>query len=288
VGSSQRSEGAVEVPPILCPKDYERPSVFTVDNLLREARRQRSLADLPVPSVCLLDPDGDVVRHLLDRGAVAEHPGWACYHTRMWTTSFGGVELGVVPFAVGGPFAVLVAEELASSGAQLVISVSSAGRVLPVAQPPYFILVRQAWRDEGVSLHYQPPSQWSSLQPHLAACLVGAFDGLEETVVTGASWTTDAPFRETASAIAAARSAGVHAVEMEAAGLYAYAAARKRDVVCVAHVTNTMAVDGDDFEKGQHAGTNRILAVTAAITRAWANGPPQVTPSNPPRTGRGA
>ena len=263
-------EQPTDVPPILRSKDHEKSSVFTVENLLREARRQRRLRDEPVPGVCLLDPDGDVVRHLLDRGAAGEHRGWACYHTRMWTTSFAGVELGVVPFAVGGPFAVLVAEELAWSGAQLVISVTSAGRVLPLAQPPYFVLIERAWRDEGTSLHYQPPSEWSSLQPHLVARLVGAFDGLNETVVTGASWTTDAPFRETASAIAAARSAGVHAVEMEAAGLYAYAAARQRDVVCVAHVTNTMAVDGDDFEKGEHAGTTRILSVTAAIARAWA------------------
>ena len=37
---------------------------------------------------------------------------------------------------------------------------------------------------------------------------------------------------------------------MEAAALYAYATARERDVVCVAHVTNSMATTGDDFEKG--------------------------------------
>lgn len=263
------AERSADVPPILRSKDHEEPSVFTVDNLLREARRQRGLPDVPVPSVCLLDPDGDVVRHLLHQRAAAEHPGWACYHTRMWTTSFGGVDLGVVPFAVGAPFAVLVAEEMASSGARLVISVTSAGRVLPIAKPPYLVLIARAWRDEGTSLHYQPPSEWSRLQPHLVARLAGAFDGLDETVVTGASWTTDAPFRETTSAIAAARSAGVHAVEMEAAGLYAYAAARRRDVVCLAHVTNTMAVDGDDFEKGEHAGALRVLSVTAAMARVW-------------------
>ncbi len=186
----------------------------------------------------------------------------------MWVTSYDGLELGVIPFAVGGAFAVLVAEELASSGAQLVVSVTSAGQVLPLAKPPYFVVLQKAWRDEGTSLHYLPPSQWSQLPPRLAAALDGAFDGLDAMVVAGTSWTTDAPFRETASAIVAARLAGVHAVEMEAASLYAYAAARQRDVVCVAHVTNTMAVHGDDFEKGEQAGTARILSVTAAIVRA--------------------
>lgn len=165
-----------------------------------------------------------MVRHLVARGAATQQPGWACYHTRMWTTSWAGVELGVVPHAVGGPFAVLVAEELASCGVDLVISVTSAGRVLPLASPPYFILIHKAWRDEGTSLHYQPPSEWSHLQPHLAARLATALDGLDEPVFTGASWTTGARFRQTSSAITAAREAGVHAVEMEAASLYADAA----------------------------------------------------------------
>jgi purine-nucleoside phosphorylase len=65
----------------------------------------------------------------------------------------------------------------------------------------------------------------------------------------GASWTTDVPLRETAPAIAVANAAGIHAVEMEAAALYAYATARQRDVICIAHVTNTMAARCDDFEK---------------------------------------
>jgi purine-nucleoside phosphorylase len=38
-------------------------------------------------------------------------------------------------------------------------------------------------------------------------------------VVTGSSWTTDDPFHETEEAIAAARSKGILAVEMEVAAL---------------------------------------------------------------------
>jgi hypothetical protein len=52
---------------------------------------------------------------------------------------------------------------------------------------------------------------------------------------------------------------------MESAALYAYAAARNRDVLCVAHVTNTMAVAGDDFEKGDANGAVAAIAMTAAV-----------------------
>ncbi|MDQ6660571.1 MAG: hypothetical protein M3Z24_06355, partial [Chloroflexota bacterium] len=50
--------------PLLSHKHYEAPSVFTPDNLLREARRQKGLAQGTVPRICLLDPDGDLVEYL--------------------------------------------------------------------------------------------------------------------------------------------------------------------------------------------------------------------------------
>lgn len=255
--------------PLLVDKQYHEPSVFEVEGLLREARRQRGIEDRPVPQICLLDPDGDVVRHLSRKGEATRSDDWACYHSELWLTRCGDRMIGVVPCAVGAPYAVLVATELHASGCELVVSVTSAGRILPLGEPPYFVLIERARRDEGTSIHYLPPSEWVHLRADLAECLVGSFDALDEPVLWGASWTTDAPFRETAAAIADARAAGVHAVEMEAAGLYAYAQSSGRDVVCVAHVTNTMAVDGDDFEKGEDDGTHRILAVLDAIARGW-------------------
>jgi purine-nucleoside phosphorylase len=88
-------------------------------------------------------------------------------------------------------------------------------------------------------------------------------------VVTGSSWTTDAPFRETEEAIAAARSKGILAVEMEAAALYAFARASGRKVICLAHVTNTMAVAEQDFEKGEADGTVDALRVLESIITAY-------------------
>ena len=263
-------------PPLLQGKAYAEPSVFQPENLLREARRQKQLSDWPVPDVCLLDPDGDVVRHLAETGRGRLEPGWACYHTQMWITEVDHLRLGVVGCAVGAPFAVLVAEQLAVSGATLVVSITSAGQLAPLADPPYFVLIDRALRDEGTSLHYQPAGTWADLPGHLAAALqpltnpTGTPLNGSSILLSGSSWTTDAPYRETQTAIAAAVHAGAVCVEMEAAALYAYAAARTRDVVCIAHVTNSMAVAGDDFDKGDTDGANASLAVTAAVARAIA------------------
>ncbi len=79
------------------------------------------------------------------------------------------------------------------------------------------------------------------------------------------SWTTDAPFRETQSAIDRHASGGVACVEMEAAALYAFARARGVAVVCVAHLTNEMGRTAIDFEKGASDGAIDALAVVARI-----------------------
>lgn len=253
-----------EQPPILADKRHDAQSAFTPESLLREARRQKGAESVAVPKVCLLDPDGDIVRQLRAEGRARRHEGWVCYHTDMWVFDLEGHEIGVVGCAVGASFAVLVAEEMFASGCELLISVTSSGQITPQGAPPYFILIDRAWRDEGTSYHYLPPSDWSAAPGHLLSRLGGAFaDG--PSVMSGATWTTDAPFRETETAIAAARARGILAVEMEAAGLYAFAQARQRAVIYLAHVTNQMGTIEGDFEKGEANGTDDALAVISGI-----------------------
>jgi purine-nucleoside phosphorylase len=89
------------------------------------------------------------------------------------------------------------------------------------------------------------------------------------SVTVGATWTTDAPFRETKEAIEAALQAGILAVEMEAAALYAFARARNRAVLCFAHVTNQMGRIEGDFEKGAADGAEESLRVISLAAGRW-------------------
>ena len=267
--SSAPASQTAAVAPILAGKRHASPSVFTPENLLREARRQKRLAKASVPEVCILDPDGDLVRRLRTAGRARRDATWACYHTELHRLNESGQELGLIGCAVGAPFAVLVAEQLLASGCRFLISVTSAGRLAELRAPPYFILIERALRDEGTSYHYLPPAEFSHADPRLLQAMTGAFAGVQVPVERGGSWTTDAPFRETPEAINAMKSKGLLAVEMEAAGLYAFATARKMPVLCFAHVTNQMAVVEGDFDKGQADGVGDALAIIAATIRAW-------------------
>jgi uridine phosphorylase len=255
-------------PPILDNKNTSSPSIFVPSALLREARRQKNLPTVPVPPVCLLDPDGDLVRTLRQTGRTKPFAGWPCYHTELDTFLLAGQEVGIVGRVVGAPFAVLVAEELFASGCRLLVSLSSAGQIVASGPPPYFVIIDRALRDEGTSYHYLPASEFAEADPKLIVAAVNATLKGGPRVVVGPTWTTDAPFRETAEAIEAARSRGIFAVEMEAAALYAFARSTDVLVLCLAHVTNTMGQDGADFEKGEADGTRDALSVLGSVIEA--------------------
>jgi uridine phosphorylase len=251
--------------PLLERTDHSAPSILKPENMLREARRQKGLAAGSVPAVCILDPDGDIVLHLRQRHGATRSVHWACYHTEMWEWLEGGNRLGIVGCAVGSSFSVLVAEQLSASGCSLILSLASAGQIADDGPPPYYILVERALRDEGTSHHYLPATRYAECNPELFAAAKRTLRRTGLPIRCGATWTTDAPFRETAETVIARRSEGVLAVEMEAAALYAFAKARGVDVLCLAHVSNQLGQIEGDFEKGHGNGAVASLRLLSAL-----------------------
>jgi len=244
-------------------KKYGAESFFRPESLLREARRQKKLKCCRIPEICLLDPDGDIIRYLRKKHLLKLNKCWACYHTELYNFRYKGLEFGIIGCVVGAPFAVLVAEELFISGTDLLISMTSAGKTGDFNPGTRFMLIEKAIRDEGTSYHYLRPSLFSCIDEKLLADIKKKLPGLE----TGITWTTDSPFRETEAAIKFAKNKGALAVEMEAAGLYAFARAKKKKVICVAHLTNNLGREEGDFEKGLENGSIESLEIIYRIVR---------------------
>lgn len=243
--------------------DHESPPVFLPHSMLEAARMQKRLPTLKVPMGCLLDFDGELLDYLVATGQAEMEPAWPCFHTRLYRWRVNGTELGVVGGTVGAPFAVLVAEELFALGCKALVSISSAGLIAENLQPPLFLLIDRALRDEGTSYHYLPPERFAPASPSLVEAVALRLADADLPFSRGSSWTTDAPFRETSEIIAARRKEGVIAVEMEAAALLAMGASLTKPVVCLAHITNTMATRKEDFDKGGDPGTLQALEICA-------------------------
>lgn len=247
--------------------DHDQPSVFAAEAMLRETRRQRQLPAGSVPTVCVLDPDGDIFRHIQTSGGTRSDV-WACYHTELWQTEIDGSKIGVIGCAVGAPYAVLIAEQLAASGCQLLVSITSAGQLSETIQTPCFVLITDAIRGEGTSHCYLPAAESVSANAELINWAESACANLASPVVPGVAWTTDAPYRETHDAVLRAQNAGAMVVEMESAALYAFAQATGNQVICFAHVTNQMGQSEGDFEKGENDGVTDALNLITALVGA--------------------
>lgn len=244
-----------QLPQILTQKHYREPSVFRPENLLREARRQKHLRECPVPEVCVLDPDGDLVTYLKRVGKAEKNECWACYHSGLYSYTLNGTEIGLIPCVVGASYAVLVAEQLFASGCELLISVTSAGNIAENSTSKRFALITEAIRDEGTSYHYLPADQPAVLSGSLLQRIRTKSKDADIPFFEARSWTTDAPYRETQSAIDAMEKEKVVCVEMEASALYAFAEKMQKEVICFAHLTNNMAQSEGDFEKGKEFGS---------------------------------
>ena len=271
----QRLNGidAVQAAPIIEHDDPDAPSLFTAKAMLSLARKCKGLVAGQAPAICVLDPDGDLERHLHACGELRDDANWGCFHTRLAVREGRGGEFGIIGRAVGAAFSVLLAEQLFASGCRFLISLSSAGQVVDLGQPPYFVAIDRALRDEGTSYHYLPPGRFAEADSQLLDQMLPALTATGVPLHVGSSWTTDAPFRETEAKIAKRRAEGLLTVEMEAAGLYAYAIAQRKPVLCLAQVTNRLTCSPGDFSKGVGEGAEAALQLITAAMAAWEASP---------------
>ncbi|MCL5745587.1 MAG: nucleoside phosphorylase [Acidobacteria bacterium] len=245
------------------------PSAFTPEALLEAVRAERNLPQDPVPEVCVLEFDGDLTDWLVATGHAKKWHPWACFHTSMETVEVDGDCFGLIARTIGGPYAVLVAEQLAASGARVILGLTSAGQVSPALRIPSLVVPARALRDEGTSYHYLPAAETVNGDVGLTAVLQEELSGFGLPVVTGTVWTTDAPYRETSPQLERHARNGILAVEMQAASLFAFGAARGVRCGVVAHVTNGVGHStGDQFDKGTHVlGFEVLKAMSRAARR---------------------
>jgi uridine phosphorylase len=163
----------------------------------------------------------------------------------MFALEVDGKPCGIVPRAIEGAYALLVAEQLLATGARVIVGLTSAGRVSPKLQIPSLVVATVAIRDEGTSFHYLPASRSVPAPPGPVALLASQLKRLGLPVYEGTGWTTDAPYRETRQQLDQYGEEGVLAVEMQAASLFALDQVRNAQIAVVAHVSNATDHEGE-------------------------------------------
>ena len=142
---------------------------------------------------------------------------------------YKGTNIGIVKTTVGAPIAAGLIEEISyvySTGKFVLFG--SAGGLDKSISPGALIVPTHAYRDEGMSYHYAPPSDYIEVKNHDTVSTILEDLGIEH--VKGRTWSTDAFYRETRATMAKRVAEGCIAVEMELSACQAVADFRGADL----------------------------------------------------------
>lgn len=139
-------------------------------------------------------------------------------------------DFSVMTSPMGAPIAVMLLEQLIALGARQFIYLGFCGALNPAYRIGDCFVPTTAVREEGTSYHYLPAEVVPAASAQLNTLLNGEAVAQGLRVQSGPIWTTDALYRETALKIQRFQAAGVHAVDMEMAALFAVAQYRACEV----------------------------------------------------------
>lgn len=194
--------------------DNQSEPLFTPAAFIGE---QRNHAD-----VCVLTFSHVILAEMQKRFSMLEVEQIHCANgdTPVYTFPYKGRTLAAALCGVGASLAGSEVIELNwLTGATKFVLFGSAGSMNRKATQGKYVIPTEAYRDEGMSFHYAPPSDYITVRN--ADRVAAIFDALNAPYVKGRVWTTDAFYRETKNQVAARQSEGCLAVEMEVAGVQA-------------------------------------------------------------------
>jgi len=146
-----------------------------------------------------------------------------------YAIDFKGKRIAFVQPGVGAPNAGAILEKAIAFGAKHVVACGGCGVLDREISVGHVLLPTLAYREEGLSYHYLPPSEAIEIEPRTIKVLEEVLKEKRIDYLLTKAWTTDAVYRETLKKTAYYKAKGCLAVEMELSGLAAVAKFRGVD-----------------------------------------------------------
>ncbi|MCM1368027.1 MAG: nucleoside phosphorylase [Roseburia sp.] len=205
----------------------------------------------------------DVFREKYKAVKIGEISGGAGY--AVYRAEVRGKRVAVYKSSVGAPAAAAAMEEIGAVGIKNFVAFGICGALVTVP-PRTFIVPNRAFRDEGTSYHYLPPSD--SIEIKNSGVVARSLERSGISVMTGATWTTDGFYRETRTRAEQMKSNGCVAVDMECAALQAVCDYRKKNFYTFFISADSLA--GEKWEPNYILDPNVTSVEQAAVAAAAA------------------
>ena len=139
----------------------------------------------------------------------------------VYELDYNGHKFALFKMGVGAPVAAVDIEDMHAMGVEKFIVFGNCGVLDESIDDCSVIIPNKALRDEGTSFHYMAPSESINLNTKYVSEFKEVLDKLGYNYTEGATWTTDAFYRETRDKLNRRKKEGAVVVEMEASALQA-------------------------------------------------------------------
>jgi uridine phosphorylase len=215
------------------------------------AQRGITIEDIGIAPVVVVAWGQEVIQALADAVEAQGNPHWFPHpRYQLYNGTLEGRRVSFVHVPVGAPNTVLATELMIACGARLLLGLGWAGSLQPRAPVGTLLIPARCVREEGTSFHYVDDGVDVVPSARLVQLLEAAAQAQETQAVVGPHWTTDAPFRELRSKIAAYGQQGVVGVDMETSAMYALGLFRGVEVCNLLVVSDEL---WQDWNPGWHA-----------------------------------
>jgi len=195
--------------------DYDKTA------MIEPSRCHKPVPGMPETVVSIFShPLFDKIVEYLDGKKIAETHDvdgiWPIYEVE-----YKGKRFSLYKARSGAPQCVGCFEDLIAMGVKRIVLLGNCGVLDGSIEDCGIIIPTKAIRDEGTSYHYAPAADYIDVNHKYVDVFTSMLDEFDIPYVMGATWTTDAFYRETRGKIRRRKEMGAICVEMECAAVQA-------------------------------------------------------------------
>lgn len=240
---------------------HDKISLFNPGDYYRYALEQGKISEtIKIPETMFLCYHGPLMQKIKNDERFERRENFFVHKEKGW---------GIVgDFGIGAPVAAITMEDLIARGAKRFVTFGYCGTLQKNLKIGDYILIDKAIRDEGTSHHYLPSEKYVEASSDLVSYLEDFLKNAKVKFQKGATWTTDAIYRETVDEVKAYQEEGVLGVDMEAAALFSVA--KYRGVECVGlFIVSDCLASGKDWKPHFHTAKDALYKLFEKVHLAF-------------------
>ena len=217
---------------------HSEDSMVDPKEFMEYRKTQGSYPKFDPPKTMILVYQKDLLSSILEDYKTKKVEGF--YADIFLLDEFPGIAVAA-NFGIGAPIVAALLEEFIAFGINRFVSVGTAGSLQKHLDKGSIVVCDKAVRDEGTSHHYLEPSRFSFPSESLTSSMIGSLKRKGIYPKVGATWTIDAPYRETVAEARHYQEEGILTVEMEASALFAVAEYRSVEIAAVFTISDSLS-----------------------------------------------